>query len=83
MELAIANDPLARQAELESSIEAPSPQWGEGVVTGSQDPLTRPHKPTLDEMGPHNREIPLASFEKRRGRSKAGKPGTHAFKKKH
>ena len=45
-------------------------------------PLTRPHKPTLDEMGPHNREIPLTAFDKRRGRSKAGKPGTHAFKGK-
>jgi hypothetical protein len=33
-------------------------------------------------MGPHNREIPLTAFDKRRGRSKAGKPGTHAFKGK-
>jgi len=34
MELAIANDPLARQSELETSLEVPSPQpsphWGEG-----------------------------------------------------
>jgi excinuclease ABC subunit B len=68
MELAIANDPLARQGELErSAAEA------ESVA------LTRPHKPTLDEMGPHNREIPL---KKSRPRSKGGKPGTHAFKGK-
>ena len=41
--------------------------------------MTRPHKPTLDEMGPHNREIPL---RRSRPRSKGGKPGTHAFKGK-
>jgi excinuclease ABC subunit B len=68
MELAVANDPLARQGELErSAAEA------ESVV------MTRPHKPTLDEMGPHNREIPL---KRARPRSKSGKPGTHAFKGK-
>jgi excinuclease ABC subunit B len=68
MELAVANDPLARQGELErSAAEA------EAVV------MTRPHKPTLDEMGPHNREIPL---RRAKPRSKSGKPGTHAFKGK-
>jgi excinuclease ABC subunit B len=80
MELAIANDPLARQSELERSaadIEAPSLPFAPG-----QSPLTRPHKPSLDEMGPHNREMPLASLNKGRGRSKAGKPGTHAYKDK-
>ena len=102
MELTIADDPLARQSELESSLEAPSPyplprgergssEQPQGLplpggerarVRGSQDPLTRPHKPTLDEMGPHNREIPLSSLSKSRGRSKAGKPGTHAYKGK-
>jgi excinuclease ABC subunit B len=102
MELAIANDPLARQSQLETYDETPSPQpsphWGEGGaegapnspsplggegrVRGTQNPLTRPHKPTLEEMGPHNREIPLASLKKSRPRSKAGKPGTHAFKGK-
>ncbi len=64
MELAIANDPLARQSELERSAAAD---------------LTRPHKPGLDEMGPHNREIPL---RKPGPRSKSGKPGTRAFKGK-
>jgi len=100
MELAIANDPLARQSELETSLEVPSPQpsphWGEkgaedvanspsplgGEGRGIQNPLTRPHKPTLEEMGPHNREIPLAALTKSRPRSKGGKPGTHAFKGK-
>jgi len=71
MELAVANDPLARQSELErSAAEA------ESVA------LNRPHKPTLDEMGPHNREMPLAALKKSRPRSKGGKPGTHAFKGK-
>jgi excinuclease ABC subunit B len=72
MELAIANDPLARQGELERSVEE-----AESVS------LTRPHKPTLDEMGPHNREIPLAAVKKGHGRSKAGKPGNWTFRKKH
>ncbi len=100
MELAVANDPLARQSQLETYDEAPSPQpspqWGEGGAEGApnspsplggegrvrrtQNPLARPHKPTLDEMGPHNREIPLT--KKSRPRSQAGKPGTRAFKGK-
>ena len=68
MELAIANDPLARQSELER--------------TASETDLSRPHKPTLEEMGPHNREIPLR--QRRAGpRSTAGKPGTRALRKKH
>ena len=71
MELAIADDPLARQGELERTVE-------EAEATS----ISRPHKPTLEEMGPHNREIPLAALAKSRGRSKAGKPGTHAYHKK-
>ena len=83
MELAVANDPLARQSELEDAVEA-GPR---------SDPLTRPHKPSLEEMGPHNREMPLAALKTSRPsygpkpsgggpRSKAGKPGTHTFKGK-
>jgi excinuclease ABC subunit B len=71
MELAIAEDPLARQGELERSVE-------EAEAASSN----RPHKPSLDEMGPHNREIPLAALAKSRGRSKAGTPGTRALHKK-
>jgi excinuclease ABC subunit B len=70
MELAIANDPLARQSELERS------------AAETEVALNRPHKPGLDEMGPHNREIPLAALNKSRPRSKAGKPGTRAYKGK-
>jgi excinuclease ABC subunit B len=65
MELAIANDPLARQSEVERAAAAVD--------------ITRPHKPSLDEMGPHNREMPL---KRSRPRSSAGKPGTRAFKGK-
>jgi excinuclease ABC subunit B len=68
MELAIANDPLARQTDLERAA--------------SETDLTRPHKPSLDEMGPHNREMPLSALRKSRPRSKSGKPGTRAFKGK-
>jgi excinuclease ABC subunit B len=79
MELAIADDPLARQSELERTVEQ---ERSSSAKLGSAD-LNRPHKPSLDEMGPHNREIPLAALKKGRGRSKSGKPGTRAFKKKH
>ncbi|WP_414675741.1 excinuclease ABC subunit UvrB [Methyloceanibacter sp.] len=68
MELAIANDPLARQADLERAA--------------AETDVSRPHKPSLDEMGPHNREMPLAALKKSRPRSKAGKPGTRAYKGK-
>jgi excinuclease ABC subunit B len=77
MELAVAADPLARQSELErvaNEIEAPRLP-----LDATKNPLNRPHKPSLEEMGPHNREIPLAALKKGRGRSKAGKPGTRAY----
>jgi excinuclease ABC subunit B len=73
MELAIADDPLARQSELEMRSSS--------AERGSAN-MNRPHKPSLDEMGPHNREIPLAAQSKSRGRSKAGKPGTRALRQK-
>jgi excinuclease ABC subunit B len=74
MELAIADDPLARQGELE--------QMRSGSAERGSANTNRPHKPSLDEMGPHNREIPLAALTKSRGRSKAGKPGTRALRQK-
>jgi excinuclease ABC subunit B len=76
MELAIANDPLARQTEIESSASGIDP---DAPPLLPANPLTRPHKPTLDEMGPHNREMPLRTGHPR---SKSGKPGTRAFKGK-
>jgi excinuclease ABC subunit B len=74
MELAIADDPLARQSELEQMRSSSAERGSAG--------LNRPHKPTLDEMGPHNRDMPLAALTKSRGRSKAGKPGTRALRQK-
>ncbi|MGH6824455.1 excinuclease ABC subunit UvrB [Methyloceanibacter sp.] len=74
MELAIADDPLARQSELE--------QMRSSSAEPSSANISRPHKPSLDEMGPHNREIPLAALRKSGGRSKAGKPGTRALRQK-
>ena len=80
MELAVASDPLARQSELErTASEMEEPKLPLAVP---QNLLTRPHKPSLEEMGPHNREIPLAALKKGRGRSQAGKPGTRAYKGK-
>ena len=63
---------------------SPTIRWrGSRSSSARQSPksvmMTRPHKPTLEEMGPHNREIPL---KRARPRSKSGKPGTHAFKGK-
>ena len=80
MELAVASDPLARQSELErTASEMEEPKLPLAVP---QNLLTRPHKPSLEEMGPHNREIPLAALQKGRGRSQAGKPGTRVYKGK-
>jgi len=76
MELAIANDPLARQYELDSSRSSSAKR---GSANEDSSALNRPHKPSLEEMGPHNREIPL---RRSRPRSNGGKPGTHAFKGK-
>src|SRR5918998_1548218 len=55
-ELAIAADPLASQTRLEHAAgrSAASRPYGAGANTPS-----RVRKPTLDEMGPHTREIPL------------------------
>ncbi len=91
MELAIANDPLARQYELDNARSSSAKRGSadedprsSSAKRGSanEDSMTRPHKPTLEEMGPHNREIPLAGLKKSRPRSKGGKPGTHSFKGK-
>jgi len=80
MELAVASDPLAQQSELErAASEMDEPKRPLAVP---QNLLTRPHKPSLEEMGPHNREIPLAALKKGRGRSQAGKPGTRVYKGK-
>ena len=65
-------------ASKRAGAEAAQDQRGAARSANQPEPLTRPHKPSLDEMGPHNRETPLAALTKWRGRSKAGKPGTRA-----
>jgi excinuclease ABC subunit B len=83
MELAIADDPLARQSELEQSRSSSAERGSANQdQRSSSADMNRPHKPSLDEMGPHNREIPFAALDKSRGRSKAGKPGTRALRQK-
>lgn len=69
-ELAVMDDPMARQAHVTDKAGA----YGEKI--------RGPHKPTLDEMGPHatlSVPVPGAAPEKRpRGRSSMGKPGQDA-----
>jgi excinuclease ABC subunit B len=75
VELAIGADPLASQREVEAEA---------GVFAGNRkhwraanDPISRPHKPTDAEMGPHN-----FGGGNAKPRSSAGKGGTRAFKGK-
>ena len=64
-ELAVADDPLARQADVEARV---------------QDP-TRPHKPGLDEMTIARTEVPAEGAKPSRPRSSGGRPGTRTYKK--
>jgi excinuclease ABC subunit B len=51
VELAVADDPLARQ-------EAVEQRAGKAAKPGrNANPMSRPHKPTLDEMGPHSERV--------------------------
>jgi len=49
VELAVADDPLARQSAIEDAVRATARKGRAAAV----NPLSRPHKPSLDEMGPH------------------------------
>ena len=63
VELAVSDDPLSRQ----EAIEARSGKAGGGAANGKgrgrgkgarrPDPMSRPHKPSLDEMGPHSERV--------------------------
>jgi excinuclease ABC subunit B len=75
VELAIAGDPLASQREVEAEA---------GVFAGNRKDwraanvlMSRPHKPTDAEMGPHN-----FGGGNAKPRSSAGKGGTRAWKGK-
>ena len=79
VELAVGADPTASQREVEDSAGgyAGARKYG----ASANVPQNRPHKPTDDEMGPHNfgggEAKPRAG-----GRSTAGKSGSRVFKGK-
>ena len=69
-ELVLMDDPLARQSDVEAragKYEAvgatagrPSGRTAKPLPVNPLSPISRPHKPTLDEMGPHaERPIPM------------------------
>ncbi len=75
VELAIADDPLASQRDVES--QAGSFQGERKYGRAANLPASRPHKPTDAEMGPHNFGGGEAKpRENGRPRSSAGKGGT-------
>jgi excinuclease ABC subunit B len=75
VELAIAGDPLASQRDVEAEAGAFAGERKYGRAANV--PLSRPHKPTDAEMGPHN-----FGGGEAKPRSGAGKGGTRAFKGK-
>ena len=75
VELAIAGDPLASQREVEAEAGAFAGERKYGRAANV--PMSRPHKPTDAEMGPHN-----FGGGEAKPRSSAGKSGTRAFKGK-
>jgi excinuclease ABC subunit B len=81
VELAIADDPLARQRDVED--QAGAYQGARKYGDAANLPASRPHKPTDAEMGPHNfgggEAKPRGDIKPRSG---AGKGGTRAFKGK-
>ncbi|PNE10186.1 MAG: excinuclease ABC subunit B [Beijerinckiaceae bacterium] len=73
VELAIAGDPLASQRDVEAEAGAYAGERKYGRAANV--PLSRPHKPTDAEMGPHN-----FGGGETKPRSSAGKGGTRAWK---
>jgi excinuclease ABC subunit B len=65
VELAVADDPLARQSAVEEQAgkaASSKPGYAPGGGRRPANPLSRPHKPSLDEMGPHaERPLPSAA----------------------
>ena len=75
VELAVGDDPLARQQDVERSAGAYAGERKFGVAANT--PASRPHKPTDSDMGPHN----YGGGEARpAARSTAGKGGMHGGK---
>ena len=81
VELAIADDPMASQRDVESEAGAYKGERKYGSAANL--PANRPHKPTDGEMGPHNfgggEAKPRGAFKPR---STAGKGGTRVFRGK-
>jgi excinuclease ABC subunit B len=81
VELAIGNDPMASQREVEDEAGAFKGERKYGSAANL--PANRPHKPTDSEMGPHNfgggEAKPRAGIAPR---STAGKGGTRVFRGK-
>ncbi len=74
VELAVADDPLARQEAIEERSGGGSSGGGRGHGRGKggrkPDPMSRPHKPSLDEMGPHSERVaPRTSKANKNSRS--------------
>jgi len=79
VELAVANDPLASQSDVEA--KAGEFRGGRKYGPGASLPANRPHKPADSEMGPHN--FGGGEAKPRGGikpRTSAGKGGTRAWK---
>jgi excinuclease ABC subunit B len=57
VELAVADDPLARQTAIEAQSGKAAKRNGGGKAGRRADPMSRPHKPSLDEMGPHSERV--------------------------
>ena len=75
VELAISDDPLATQSDVER--EAGGYRGPRPFGDAANMPANRPHKPTDSEMGPHN-----FGGGEAKPRSTAGKGGTRAWKGK-
>jgi excinuclease ABC subunit B len=58
-ELTLGVDPKASQGQVEREAGRYAGERAYGRAANL--PATRARKPELDEMGPHNRELPLAS----------------------
>jgi excinuclease ABC subunit B len=78
VELAIADDPLARQSDVEDVAGAFKGERKYGASANL--PASRPHKPTDAEMGPHN--FGGGEAKPRAPRSTAGKGGTRVYRGK-
>ncbi|PNG27722.1 excinuclease ABC subunit UvrB [Methylocella silvestris] len=83
VELAISADPMASQRDVEASAGAYAGERKYGAAANM--PANRPHKPTDDEMGPHNfggGEAKPRAGARPAPRSTGGKSGTRVFKGK-